>query len=223
MATTEGAGAQLAGLRSALGASSSAAFQWPWDIAHRGGSYFSEVTGVASALVTAAQAVVASPDGPSIVAGVTSNPTDGASADRFTGSSVFGPALDAIRADSLLRCSFVGWSAGAQVGLFGGGGGSGVATDVVSSSTKASVSYGAFKMGIGAQVAAGLLVGAMAREPSALNASTCIFEFGAGLVGIGTFVAVIMDGNLDLIGFTVLVGAGGGFATSTGYGSISAG
>ena len=78
-----------------------------------------------------------------------------------------------------------------------------------------------FKLGIGAQVTTGLLVGAMAREPAALNSSTCVFEFGAG-IGAGAFVSVIMDDNLTLIGFSINIGAGAGMSTGTGYGSISA-
>jgi hypothetical protein len=219
MSTTD-----LAPLRDALGpAPAAATFQWPWDIASAGGQFFSQVSGVASALAGSASAVVTSPGGAGIVSGISGSPTNPSETNQMLNSGLFAPALNAVKADSLLRATFIGWSMGAQVGVFGGGGGSGVATDVVLSSSNASVTYGTFKLGIGAQITAGLLVGAMAREPAALNASTCVFEFGAGLLAAGTFVAVIMDDDLNLIGFTINIGAGGGVSTSTGYGSISAG
>lgn len=214
----------LAPLRAALGAAPAAAlgtFQWPWDIARKGGEYFSQVSGAASALTSAGSAVVGSPGGSQIVAAVTSDPKNSANTDQLLDNGLFGPAIDAVKADSLLRTMFIGFSGGAQVGLFGGGGGNGVASDVVTPTTKSPVSYGQFKLGIGAQVSAGLLVGALAVEPSQAHGSTCTFEFGAGLVGIGTFVQVIMTDHLDLIGFTINIGAGGGFASSVGYGSIS--
>ena len=210
-------------LRHALGASpTTAMFQWPWDIASRGGSYFSQMGDVVNALTSAGHAVVGSSSGPGIVAAVASGPTDPANADQVLGNSLFGPALAAVKADQLLRSAFVGWATGAQVGLFGGGGGAGVASDVVDPGSRSGVRYGLFKIGVGAQIATGLLVGAMTRAPNQLNDSTAVFEFGASLVGIGAFVSVIMsDADLALIGFTVNLGVGGGFSSSTGYGSIS--
>ncbi|WP_454728780.1 hypothetical protein [Cellulosimicrobium protaetiae] len=225
-ATASAGTSGLAPLRSALAAQDAtvgATFQWPWDIARRGGEHFAQVAGVASALAAGAQAVAGSPGGPGIVAAVLADPTSSASTDQVLDSGMFGPAIDAVRADSLLRTLFVGWSAGAQVGLLGGGGGSGVASDVVDRDVSTPVSYGQFKLGVGAQVTAGLLVGALSVDTAHLDGSTCVFEFGAGLVGIGTFVQVIMTDGLDLIGFTLNVGAGGGLASSTGYGSISSG
>lgn len=211
------------GLHAALGPTPlGATFQWPWDIASAGGRYFSSVSTVATSLAGAAQAFSGSPQGPAILSRVTADPTDIAAAQAARDAGIFGAALDAVKADSLLRTTFLGWSMGAQVGLFGGGGGSGVATDLVNPATSASVTYGMFKLGIGAQVAGGLLVGAMARAPAELNASTCVFEFGAAILGAGALVCVIMDDNLGLIGFTVNIGAGAGLASSTGYGSISA-
>lgn len=235
--TSEGTQQTLAPLRAALtaaptpaphavGAASGSAlgtFQWPWDIASKGGSYFSQVSGVASALTTGIQSVVAGPGGAGIASAVLADPTSSAASNQVLDSGLFTDAIDAVTADTLLRTMFVGWSTGVQVGLMGGGGGSGVATDVVDQSTSAPVSYGQFKLGLGAQVTAGLLVGALAVDASHLDTSTCVFEFGAGLMGIGTFVQVIMTDDLDLIGFTLNVGAGGGVASSTGYGSFTLG
>lgn len=210
-------------LRDALGASpATAMFQWPWDIARKGGSYFSQLGDVVKALTSAGQAVVGSSSGPGIVAAVASGPTDPSNAGQVLGNSLFGPALAAVKADQLLRSAFVGWATGAQVGLFGGGGGAGVASDIVDPGSRSGVHYGLFKLGLGAQITTGLLVGAMTRAPNELNDSTATFEFGATLVGIGAFVSVIMsDADLDLIGFTINLGVGGGFSSSTGYGSIS--
>ena len=223
-----GADASLAPLQAALSAAQTGhaqvgTFQWPWEIARRGGQYFSQLSGTASALTSAATAVIGSPAGGQIVAAVSGDPKNSANTDQVLDNGLFGPAIDAVKADSLLRTMFIGFSGGAQVGLVGGGGGNGVASDVVSPTTKAPISYGEFKLGIGAQVSAGLLVGAMAVQPSHLSTSTCTFEFGAGLVGIGTFVQVLMTDNLDLLGFTVNVGAGGGFSSAVGYGSLTMG
>ncbi|TWP36164.1 hypothetical protein [Leekyejoonella antrihumi] len=228
MATTESSSAasNLAPLQAALGPGPTvlgATFQWPWDIAKKGGELFSQVSGVASTLASSAQSVVTSPSGATILANVAADPRNSTNTEQVLNSGLFGPAINAVKADSLLRTMFIGWSGGAQVGLFGGGGGSGVASDLINPNAKSPVGYGMFKLGIGAQVTVGLLVGAMAVEPAQLNSSTCVFEFGAGLMGIGTFVQVIMTDRLDLLGFTVNVGAGGGLSSATGYGSISAG
>jgi hypothetical protein len=212
-------------LRAALAARPglAASFQWPWDIAKRGGEYFSQVGGVAQSLTSAGHAIATSPDGASAIASIASGPTNSANTDQVLNNGLFASALDSVKADQLLRTVFIGWAGGAQVGLFGGGGGGGVAYDVIDHSNEAAVTYGMFKLGIGAQISTGLLVGAMSDEPHSLNHSTAVWEFGATLLGIGAFFAVVMtDSNLDLIGFTVNVGVGGGFSSATGYGSISA-
>jgi len=212
-------------LRTALAAKPgvAAAFQWPWDIAKRGGEYFSQVGGVAQSLTSAGHAIASSPSGASAIASIAGGPTNGANTNQVLDNGLFTSALDSVKADQLLRTVFIGWAGGAQVGLFGGGGGSGVAYDVLDQSNQAAVSYGMFKLGIGAQISTGLLLGAMSDEPGALNHSTAVWEFGATLVGIGAFFAVLMtDSHLDLIGFTVNVGVGGGYSSATGYGSMSA-
>jgi hypothetical protein len=211
-------------LRTALTAKPSVAatFQWPWDIAKRGGEYFSQVGGVAQSLTSAGQAIASSPGGAGAIASIASGPTNSANTNQVLNNGLFTSALDSVRADQLLRTVFVGWAGGAQVGLFGGGGGSGVAYDVIDHSNQAAVTYGMFKLGIGAQISTGLLLGAMSDEPSSMNHSTAVWEFGATLIGIGAFFAVLMTDDLDLIGFTVNVGVGGGYSSATGYGSISA-
>jgi hypothetical protein len=128
-----------------------------------------------------------------------------------------------VKADDLLRSPFIGWAGGAEIGPVGGGGGAGVAYDELDTSQRAAVTYGAFTIGIGVRASTGLLVGAMTRAPRELNASTADFEFGATLAGIGAYVSVVMEErSLDLIGFTLNVGIGGGLDTVTGYGKISA-
>lgn len=212
-------------LRTALTAKPAvaAAFQWPWDIAKRGGEYFSQVGGVAQSLTSAGQAITSSPGGASAIASIAGGPTDSGNTNQVLNDGLFTSALDSVKADQLLRTVFIGWAGGAQVGLFGGGGGSGVAYDVIDHSNQAAVTYGMFKLGIGAQISTGLLLGAMSHAPPALNDSTAAWEFGATLIGIGAFFAVIMsDSDLGLIGFTVNVGVGGGYSSATGYGSISA-
>jgi hypothetical protein len=212
-------------LRTALTAKPAvaASFQWPWDIAKRGAEYFSQVGGVAQSLTSAGQAITSSPNGASAISSIASGPTDSANTNQVLNNGLFTSALDSVKADQLLRTVFIGWAGGAQVGLFGGGGGSGVAYDIIDHSNQAAVTYGMFKLGIGAQISTGLLLGAMSSAPPALNDSTAAWEFGASLMGIGAFVSVIMsDSNLDLIGFTVNIGVGGGYSSATGYGSISA-
>lgn len=215
-------------LRAAFGPPANAAaanlvgFQWPWDIASRGGQYFGDHSGAASSLVQAAQAVTGSPQGSGIVQGISNGPTNPQNTNQMLDDGLFSQALDSVRADQLLRTVFIGWAGGAQVGIFGGGGGGGVTYDIIDHSNLATVTYGMFNIGIGGQVVTGLLVGAMSREPHDLNSSTCVFQFGASL-GVAAFVSVIMDSdNLDLIGFTLDVGVGAGFSSATGYGSISA-
>jgi hypothetical protein len=211
-------------LRSALGGDDvvvAADWQWPWDIASKGAEYFRQVGGVASSLMSAGQAVSSSSGG--AVSAVSSGPTDPANTDQVLNNGLFAPALNAVKADQLLRTVFIGWAGGAQVGIFGGGGGGGVAYDEIDHSNRKAVSYGMFKLGIGAQISTGLLLGAMTGAPGSLNDSTAVWEFGATLVGIGGFFAVIMTlSSLDLIGFTVNIGVGGGYSSATGYGSISA-
>jgi hypothetical protein len=216
-------GEDLKHLRPMLAASANTAtFQWPWDIARKGGEYFSQVGEVATALTSAGQAVADSSDGSAIVASVASDPTDSANTDAVLKDGLFSSALDSIKADELLRSPFIGWAGGAQVGFFGGGGGAGVAYDAIDPSNRAAVTYGMVSLGIGGQIATGLLVGAMTREPSSLTDSTAVFQFGAALVGIGAFASVIMtESNLDLIGFTIIIGVGAGFSSATGYGEIS--
>ena len=89
------------------------------------------MSGVASSLTCAATAVVGSPTGRQIVAKVSNDPKSSANTDHVLGKGLFGRVIDAVKADSLLRTIFIGFSGGAQVGPFGGGGGSGVASDVV--------------------------------------------------------------------------------------------
>jgi hypothetical protein len=211
-------------LRTALGGTAAdIEWQWPWDIASKGAGYLTQVTSVAESLMSAGQAVSSSASGAGAVAAVASGPTNPSNTDQVIDNGLFAPALNSVKADQLLRTVFVGWAGGAQVGIFGGGGGGGVAYDEIDHSNRAPVTYGMFKVGIGAQISTGLLVGAMTAEPHDLSDSTAVWETGATLVGIGGFFAVIMTlSSLDLIGFTVNIGVGGGFSSATGYGSISA-
>ena len=208
-------------LKAALGPEpSAAAIAWPWDIASKGASYFSQVSGVAQSLMSAGNAVAGS--SPGAVAAVGSDPKNPSNTDQVLDNGLFTSALNSVQADQLLRSVFIGWATGAEVGFFGGGGGGGVAYDEIDHSNRAAVTYGMFKVGIGAQVSTGLLLGAMTSEPGQLNHSTAVWEFGATLAGIGGFFAVMMTSDLDLIGFTVNIGVGAGFSSATGYGSISA-
>jgi hypothetical protein len=209
-------------VRAALGGAAAADFtwQWPWVIAEKGGQYFEQISDVASSLMSGGQAVSASSAG--AVAAVASGPTNPANTDQVLNNGLFASALNSVQADQLLRTVFIGWAGGAQVGIFGGGGGGGVAYDEINHSNRSGVTYGMFKVGIGAQISTGLLLGAMTNTPGALNDDTAVWEFGATLAGIGGFFAVIMSqSSLDLIGFTVNIGVGGGYSSATGYGSIS--
>jgi hypothetical protein len=198
-----------------------AGFQWPWDIASAGARNLRDHTGAAEALASGARAVADSAQGPGIVAAVAASPGNSGATDQVLNNGLFTSAINNVRADQLLRTMYIGWAGGAQVGIFGGGGGTGVAYDIVDRSNRAAVGYGMFKLGIGAQVSTGLLVGAMTRDPGSLRDSTAVFEFGASLIGVGALVQVIMsDNDLSLIGFTLNVGVGAGFSSATGYGSI---
>ncbi|WP_448627745.1 hypothetical protein [Geodermatophilus sp. URMC 64] len=197
-------------------------FQWPWDIASKGGHYFSDHGGVLDTLTSSGRAVTNSPSGANAASAVAANPTSSAATDQVLNNELFGPALDSVKADQLLRTVYIGWAGGAQVALFGGGGGAGVAYDELDHGNRRAVTYGAFAVGIGGQVTTGLLVGAMSREPGDLNSGICLYQFGAALVGIGVLVSVVMnDADLSLIGFTINLGVGGGFSSGTGYGKIS--
>lgn len=196
---------------------------WPWEIARRGGEHLARLADAASALAAAAQAVAGAPDGPGVVAAVVADPTDTTRTNRVLESGLFGPALAAVEADDLLRTVFVGASAGAQVGLLGGGGASGTATDVTDRRRSAPVHYEQATIGIGAQVASGLVVGALGIPATPQEHVTRTFEVGARLVGVGALVQVLMDDHLDLIGFTLAVGIGVGLSSATGYGSIRVG
>ena len=73
--------------------------------------------------------------------------------------------MGSVQADQLLRSVMIGWASGAQVGIFGGGGGTGVAYDIIDHSNLSGVGYSSFNLGIGAHVPVGLIVGAMTAEP----------------------------------------------------------
>ncbi len=196
-------------------------FQWPWNIAKEGAKHLGRHGASVTELVKSGSAVATSPQGASTVAAVKSQPTSTAATDKVLDNGLFGPAIDSVRADDLLRTVLVGFAGGAQFGVAGGGGGAGVATDVVDSSSRAGVKYGEFDLGIGGKISAGLVVGAMSEQPSALNHSTCVWAFGASL-GASVYVEVIMRSkDLSLIGFALNLGGGAGAASTTGYGSIS--
>ena len=196
-------------------------FHWPWTIASKGAEHLSQHSPVTDTLAKSGNAVATSPAGPGIVSAIGSGPTNSANTDRMLNDGLFTDALNSVKADRLLRTMFIGWAGGAQVGIVGGGGGSGVAYDIVNSRDKVGIGYSSFNLGIGARAGTGLLVGAMSWQPRELHASTQIWEFGASLVGIGANVCVIMDSDdLQLIGFTLNLGVGVGLSSSTGYGSI---
>jgi hypothetical protein len=196
-------------------------FHFPWTIASKGAEHLSQHSPVTDTLAKSGNAVATSSAGPGIVSAIGSGPTNSANTDRVLNDGLFTDALNSVKADRLLRTMFIGWAGGAQVGIVGGGGGSGVASDVIDSRNKAGVGYSSFNLGIGARAGTGLLVGAMSRPPRNLSSSTQIWEFGASLVGIGANVTVIMDSDdLQLIGFTLNLGVGVGLSSSTGYGSI---
>lgn len=198
------------------------AFQWPWDIASAGAGHLQSHGSAVSALVDGGSKVVSSPSGSSIVSAVSSGPTDPANTDQFMKNGLFSDALNTVKADQLLRTAFIGWSTGAQVGLFGGSGGSGVAYDIIDQSNRAAVSFGSFNLGIGGGVNVGLLLGAMTAPPRDLNYSINVWQFGASLA-VSVLVTVIMNNaDLSLVGFGLNLGGGVGASSSIGYGSISA-
>lgn len=199
-----------------------AAFQWPWDIAGAGAGHLKNHGSAVNALVDGGSKVVGSPGGSDIVNAVSSDPTNPANTDRLLSNGLFSNALDSVKADQLLRTVFIGWSTGAQVGLVGGGGGSGVAYDIVDQSDRSAVSFGSFDIGIGGRISGGLLLGAMTAPPHGLNFSTNVWQFGASMV-VSVAVMVIMNSaDLSLVGFALNLGGGVGMSSSTGYGSISA-
>lgn len=199
-----------------------AAFQWPWEIAKAGAKYLGQHGSAIDALISGGSAVSSSPQGASIVGAISKDPTNPANTNQMLNNGIFTNAINSVKADQLLRTVFIGWSTGAQVGFFGGGGGSGVAYDIVNQSDQASVSFGSFNLGIGGGVAAGLLLGAMTAQPHTLNHSTNIWQFGAS-VGVSVTIMVIMNSDdLSLIGFGMNLGGGAGVSSSTGYGKISA-
>ena len=198
------------------------AFQWPWDIASAGARHLQGHGPAINALVDGGSKVVASPAGSGIVSAVSSGPTDPANTDKFLKDGMFSDALNSVKADELLRTVFIGWSTTAQVGLFGGGGGSGVSYDIIDQSNRAAVSFGSFNLGIGGGGNVGLMLGAMSALPHSLNYSTNIWQFGASMA-VSVAVTVIMNNaDLSLVGFGLGLGGGIGLSSSVGYGSISA-
>ena len=197
-------------------------FQFPWNIASAGAKHLKNNTSAISSLVSGGSKVVTSSNGPSIVAGISSKPTNPTNTNKVLNDGLFSGAIDAVKADELLRTVFIGFATDAQIGPIGGGGGTGVAYDIVTQSNYSAVEYSTFKIGIGGKVSTGLIVGAMSVEPSNLNFSTCVWDFGATIAAVGVLVQVIMrSSDLSLIGFGLNLGGGLGISSSTGYGSIS--
>ena len=161
--------------------SSALTFQWPWSIAWEGASHLDHNMAAVSGIVAGGSAVLGSASGADILAAVRTRPTDPQATDEVLGNGLFGPALDAIKADDLLRTVLVGFSTGAQIGLMGGSGGSGVAYDLLTPSERHGVRYEEFSLGIGGKVSAGLVVGAMTQPPAELNHGTCVWSVGASL------------------------------------------
>jgi hypothetical protein len=198
------------------------AFQWPWDIASAGARHLQSHGPAVNALVDGGSKVVASPSGASIVNAVSSGPTNPANTDQFLKDGMFADALNSVKADELLRTVFIGWSTTVQVGLFGGGGGNGVAYDIIDQSNRVGVGFTSFNLGVGAGGNVGLLLGAMSAPPRDLNYSTNVWQFGAAMA-VSVAVTVIMNNSdLSLVGFGLGLGGGVGLASSVGYGSISA-
>jgi hypothetical protein len=199
------------------------AFQWPWDIASAGARHLQSHGSAVNALVDGGNKVVGSPSGSSIVNAVSSGPTNPANTDQFLKNGMFSDALNSVKADELLRTVFIGWSTTVQVGLFGGGGGNGVAYDIVDQSNRAGVSISSFNLGVGGGGNVGLLLGAMSSPPHNLNYSTNVWQFGASIMALSVAVTVIMNNaDLSLVGFGLGLGGGVGLSSSVGYGSISA-
>ena len=198
-----------------------AAFHWPWSIASAGAQHLRSHRSAIDSLVSSGGKVLASPAGPGVVAAVSQGPTNPTNTNLVLNDGLFGPALSSVKADELLRTVLVGFSTDAQLGILGGGGGAGVAYDIVNHANRRGVAYDAIKVGIGGKVTAGLVVGAMTEEPEKLNESTCVWEFGATIVAIGVAMQVIMrSSNLSLLGFAMNLGGGVGLSSSSGYGSI---
>jgi len=199
-----------------------AAFQWPWDIASAGATFLGRHLPAVSALVEGGNKIAGSPSGSSIVGSVSNGPTDPTNTDKILNNGIFADSLNAVKSDQLLHTVFIGWSAGAQVGFLGGGGGSGVAYDIINQSDRATVGFSSFNLGIGAGIRAGLLLGAMTVPPHQLNYSTCVWQAGASLA-VSVLVTVMMNSSdLSLVGFGLTLGSGIGLSTSSGYGSITA-
>lgn len=190
---------------------------WPWEIAKRGGAYFGQHVSAATQLASAGSKL----SGSAAANAVSSGAGNPANTDQVLNSGIFGPAINAIRADQLMRTVLIGWSGGAQVGLFGGDGGGGVVYDVAQPSQKVGGSWGSGGVGIGAQVVTGLALGAFTRPPGGLHSSTAVFDFGVGLAAVGAKVSVIMDLDLNFLGFVLVAGISVGISSSTRYGSIS--
>lgn len=198
-----------------------AAFQWPWDIANAGAGHLGNHGSAVGALADGGGKVVNSPSGSSIVNALSGGPTDPANTDKVLNNGLFSDTLNSVRADRLLRTVFIGWSTGVQAGLMGGGGGSGVAYDILDTSDRAAVGFGTFNIGIGAQAGAGLLLGAMTAQPHNLNFSTCVWQFGASLAVSALVMVVMNSSDLSLVGFGLNLGGGAGLSSSVGYGSMS--
>lgn len=196
-------------------------FQWPWTIAWEGASYLDRNMPAVSGLVSGGSAVLGSAAGADVLAAVQSRPTDPAATDEVLGNGLFGPALDALKADDLLRTVLIGYSTGAQVGLMGGSGGSGVAYDILTPTARNGVSYSEFSLGVGGKFSAGLVVGAMTQPPADLNHATCVWSVGASLGVSAAFHVIMKSEDLSLVGFAVDLGGGAGIASTSGYGSIS--
>lgn len=205
-----------------VGASPTAKFQWPWSIAYAGAGYLSSHLPAVNALTAGGSNVISSPSGASIAAAISSGPTNPTNTNQVLNSGIFSSALDNVRADQLLRTVMIGWSSGVQVGVFGGGGGTGVAYDIIDHSNRTGVGYSSFDLGIGAHANVGLIIGAMTADPRSLNYSTCVWSSGASIAGVGVFIQVLMNSNdLSLLGFGLVIGGGVGLSSASGYGSIS--
>lgn len=190
---------------------------WPWEIAKQGGEYFGQHISAATQLASAGSSL----SGSAAANAVSSGAENPANTDQVFNSGIFGPALNAVKADQLMRTVLIGWAGGAQVGIFGGGGGGGVVYDIAAPAQKTGGSWGSGGVGIGVQAATGLALGAFTRPPGSLHSNTAVFDFGAGLAGIGAKISVIMDLDLNFLGFALVAGISVGISSSTSYGSIS--
>lgn len=189
---------------------------WPWDIAKRGGEYFSQHISAATSLANAGSQLSGSAAAKAVSSGA-ENPSN---TDQVFNSGIFGPALNNVKADQLLRTVLIGWAGGAEIGIFGGDGGGGVVYDIAAPSQKSGGSWGSGGVGIGAQVVTGLALGAFTKPPGQIHSNTAVFDFGAGLAGIGAKISVIMDLDLHFLGFVLIAGISVGISSSTRYGSI---